>query len=693
MYKDKIERLKYTDKAKDILSRLTLEEKVSLMSGTALNVQKEGVAALHAYAAGMRNDETHYNITPLPAGGIEKEGVPPLMFSDGPRGAVDGNGETTCFPVSMARGATFDTKLEEEIGHAVAKEVRAFGANYYSGICINLPYNPGWGRCQETYGEESFHLGAMGSALVRGVQEEGVIACIKHFAFNQMENARFKVSVTCDQRTEKEVFLPHFKDCIDAGAASVMSSYNRYNGYMCGHNKYLLTEVLKNEWDFDGFVTSDHIFGVKDTIESVMGGQDVEMPFIWYYGDRLVKAVQDGFVPMEKIDEAALRIIRTLIAFDDGHPTYDKSVLASPSHVALSRRAAEESITLVKNDKVLPLKKQEVKKIALIGRLADVACLGDKGSSQVRPPYTVTVREGLSKANPAAEILYTDGTDLETAQKYAAEADACIFTVGYDFMDEGEFVSPNKEDNYLGAVGGDRAHLGLHPEDVALIQKIGPVNKKSIVILIGGSMIMMTDWIDKVDSVLMAYYPGMEGGNAVADIIYGDVNPSGKLPFVVPVSEDDLPFVDWEATDQYYEYYHGYARLDKNGVKPLFPYGYGLSYTTFGFFDVKAWWDKDELVASVKVKNTGDRSGAEVVQLYVGFEGSAVDRPIRQLRGFKRISLDAGSEETVEIRVSKEKLKYYEPTTRKWVLEDVNYIVYIGDSEDPTDLISTKLML
>ena len=216
--------------------------------------------------------DRHYNFHPYGAGGCERLDLEPMLFCDGPRGVVSGTGRTTCFPVSMCRGAAFDPELEEAIGHAIGKEVLASGGNLFAGVCINLPYHPGWGRSQETYGEDSFAIGQLGSALVRGVQAENVMACVKHFAFNSMEFSRFKVSMDCDRRTEREVFLPHFRDCVEAGAASIMSAYNKYQGVHCGHSAYLLRKVLKEEWDFDGFVMSDFIHGVRATAEAANGG-------------------------------------------------------------------------------------------------------------------------------------------------------------------------------------------------------------------------------------------------------------------------------------------------------------------------------------------------------------------------------------------------------------------------------------
>ena len=683
-------RLKLTEEAKKIVEQMSLEEKVYLMSANL------DVSILTPEYVGemMSNDAVHYNVTPYEAGGSERFGIPPMKFVDGPRGVVCGNGQSTCFPVSMARGATFDPALEEEVGRAIGREVRAYGGNLFAGVCINMPYNPGWGRSQETYGEETTHIGAMGAALVRGVQDEDVMACVKHFAFNNMENARFTVSVTCDQRTEKEVLLPHFKDCLDAGAASIMSSYNRYNGTQCGHHHYLLTEILKGEWDFDGFVMSDFIWGVKDTVEAANGGQDIEMMLTNFFGDKLVKAVRDGFVPESRIDDAALRIIRTILAFDRGHKEYDMSVVGCKAHIDLARKVAEESITLIRNNGVLPLDRAKVRKMAVIGRLGDTANIGDHGSSQVRAAYTVTPLQGLKAAHPDCEIVFDDGSDPERAKKTAAMSDAVIFVVGYNHNDEGEFVSAEQSGNYLGGIGGDRRDgLGLHRSDVELLQAVLPENPNHAVVLIGGNMIMMTEWEKQANAVLMAYYPGQEGGTALAGILFGDVNPSGKLPYVVPYQESDLPFVDWNATDQYYEYYHGYTRLDRNEVKPLVPYGFGLSYTSFDITAPVVSVEEEDLVARVSVSNTGNRDGDEVVQMYVGCENSAVDRPLRQLKGFARVSLRAGETRPVEIRVPLEKLKWYNPVHREWKMENADYIVYTGSSEALEDLKAAKIHL
>ncbi|WP_077622994.1 glycoside hydrolase family 3 C-terminal domain-containing protein [Sediminibacillus massiliensis] len=685
----KQDRLAYSEKAQAIVDQMTLEEKVYLMSGRMSFEQlMEDIANGH-----------HYNWYPYPAGGNDRLGVPEMKFVDGPRGAVSGN--STCFPVSMARGATFDKDLEQRIGRAIGKEIRAHGGNLFGGVCVNLPRNPGWGRSQEVYGEDSFHLGAMGAALTKGVQEENVIACVKHYAFNSMENARFKVSVEADKRTEREVYLPHFKDCIDAGAASVMSAYNLYKGTYAGHNDYLLNRVLKEEWNFDGFVISDFIWGVKDTVEAANGGMDIEMCHTKYFGDHLVEAVKSGKVNEEKVNQAVLRIVRTLLAFTEADDKkYGKELIGNKEHIELALEAAEKSMTLMKNNNnTLPFSKTDVKQVAVIGKLGDKGNIGDHGSSRVFPDYIVTPLEGIKSLLPEVEVVYHDGADIEGAKQLAKSSDAVVFVVGYNHDDEGEFINNPDEDvdargggdTGFGAGGDRKTSLGLHKEEIELVRAVGPENNQSAAVLIGGNTIMIEDWKQDVSAILMAYYPGMEGGTALARTLFGDVNPSGKLPFVLPKQESDLPQVDWDASKIKYEYYHGYAKLDKEGVEPSLPYGFGLSYTTFKISNPEFSTKNDQVVASCEVENTGEREGAEVVQLYVGYGNSSIDRPVKVLRGFERVILQPGEKQKVEITCPVDKLKFYNPETNQWELEEIDYEVYIGTSSDEKDLLEGTL--
>lgn len=689
MRANKEKRLSYTEQAKVILKDMTLEEKVHLMSGNV-----DFTTMIDDFISG----KAHYNHIPYGAGGSERHNLSPMLFCDGPRGVVCGSGKSTCFPVSMCRGAAFDVDLEERIGNAIGREIRAYGGNLFGGVCINLPYNPGWGRSQEVYGEDSFALGQMGSALVRGVQEEDVIACIKHFAFNSMEISRFKVSVDCERRTEREVYLGHFKDCIDAGAASVMSAYNLYKGIHCGHSDYLLRKVLKEEWDFDGFVMSDFLWGVKDTVEAANGGQDMEMCSTQFFGDKLVKAVEEGLVSEKRIDDSALRIIRTILAFEDaykesGH-TYDENILGCKEHVALALEAAQKGITLLQNDGYLPFNKAKTKKIAVFGKLADKPNIGDYGSSRVYPAYVVTPLEGIAAQVPEAEVVYYAGDDLKHAKVLAKEADAVVFVVGYNHDDEGEYVASQQTENYTLSKGGDRvSSLGLHQDEVALIKAVGPMNPCSAAVLIGGNMMMISEWKDCVSGILMAYYPGQEGGTAIGQILFGEINPSGKIPFVLPIEESDLPQVNWDTTNEYYDYYHGYAKLEKEGIKPLLPYGFGLSYTQFKYQDLVVTQNEVDVTATVCITNTGKVAGDEIAQMYIGWTHSTIDRPVKSLRGFARVTLKPGESKLVSITCPIEKFKYFDVHTNKFVLEEIKYDIYVGSSSDKEDLLVSTIAL
>lgn len=676
----------FTEEAEQIISKMTLEEKVRLMSGTS---------NFDTLMSGIAQEKTHYNYIPYPSGGNEKYGIPPIRFCDGSRGVVCGVGKSTCYPVSMLRGATFDSELEERIGHAIGEEVNAYGGNLFGGVCINIPYNPGWGRSQESYGEDSFAVGEMGAALVRGVQKEGVIACVKHYAFNSMEISRFKVNVTCSKRTEREVFLPHFKKCIDAGAAAVMSAYNLYEGIPCGHHNYLINNVLKNEWKFDGFVMSDFLWGIKNTEDAANGGQDMEMCCTAYYGPKLVNAVKEGKVSETVINKAAIRIVRTILAFNNIPKKCNEKNIGSKKHVMLALKAAREGITLLKNEnQTLPLIKNRENKILILGKLGQKGNIGDHGSSRVFPQYVVSPAEGIANIASDAEVICYDGKDLGHAKMLAQKADVVIFVVGYNHDDEGEFVSEITSTNYTGARGGDRTeNLRLPLNEVELIQKVAPFCKKSVVCLIGGNTIIMTEWIECVDSVLMCYYPGQEGGTAIAEILFGYVNPSGKLPYVVPYSEKDLPQVNWNTREQFYEYYHGYTRLDKYNVKPMYPYGYGLSYTTFKIADIRAHVCGKKIEASCNLKNTGDRAGDEVVQMYVGFSNSEIERPVKLLRGFLRVHLQPGDEKRVKISCDIDTLRWYNPESESWEIEHMEYQIYLGTSADEEQLLKDTIKL
>ena len=665
----------YTQRAQDCLAEMSLEEKVALMSGDYSFLQ----AGFDMVVLG------HYNRKPVTAGGNDWINIPQLRFCDGPRGVV--TGYSTCFPIAMQRGASFDTDLQERIGEAIGKEVRAQGGNYYGGVCVNLLRFPQGGRAQETYGEDPWHVGEMGAAITRGVQKHNVVACVKHYAMNNQENTRFTVNVDCDERTLREVYLPHFKMVLDAGAASVMSSYNRFRDEYMGHNSYMLRNILKNEWKFYGFVVSDFVFGIRDTIKAANAGLDIEMCNTRWYGKRLVKAVNRGEVKKSVIDEAALRIIRTLLIFTespDPISRYSKKLICSKEHIDLAREAAEKSMVLLKNEnQVLPLKQAETKKLAVIGKLAKHENIGDHGSSRVHPPYVITPLQGLkSYVGQSSEVSYASGKNIARAKQLVASSDAVVIVVGYTHRDEGEF-------NSFGPIefGGDRHHLNLHADDIKLIQALAPLNKKTIVVLVGGSAIMMEEWKNGVPAILHSFYPGMEGGNALANILFGKVNPSGKLPFSIPTEINHLPAFDRKAQQVTYDMFHGYTKLEKEGHVAAFAFGYGLSYTQFELTNAKFEVDKKQITARAAIKNIGNICGAEVVQFYVGFENSTVERPRKLLRGFQKVELNPGESVEVVIQCALDSLRWYNPNTRNWELEAMTYQAFIGTSSRAEDLL------
>jgi len=657
--------------------RLSLREKAHQMTGSSSLLK----LALDTYLF------KHYNRTPYAAGGLKRFGVPPVLFSDGPRGVV--MNRATCFPVSMARGASWDPELEERVGEAIGREIRALGANFYGGVCINLLRHPAWGRAQETYGEDPFHLATMGVALVRGVQLHNVMACAKHFACNSIENARFNVDVQAEERTLREVYLPHFRACVEAGVASVMGAYNKLRGQYCCENPYLLSKILREDWGFQDFVVSDFVFALHDTRAAVSSGLDIEMPSPRFYGKKLIEAVRAGQVSEAAMDEAQRRILRTVVRFAAAKDpqSYSKRLVCSPKHVELALEAAEKSMVLLKNEAdLLPFDRKEVRSLAVVGRLADRGNIGDYGSSRVHPPYAVTPLEGLQNyLGGSAEIRYADGSDLHKAQELAAWADAVVVVAGYDHRDEGEYIRGGA------AGGGDRDSLSLHADEIELIRTAAGENKACAVVLVGGSAIMMEEWKDAVPAILMSWYGGMEGGTAIARTLFGETNPGGKLPFTIPGRAQDLPFFDRNADAIEYGYYHGYTLFDKQSVQPDFPFGFGLSYTSFVFDSPKLVEEPDQLKVAVDVTNAGSRAGEEVVQLYVGAPGSAIDRPVKLLRGFRRICLRPGERRRLSFEVPLQTLAWYNPRKTAWELEQTKYIVYIGSSSRGSDLITAEL--
>jgi beta-glucosidase len=686
--------------AAELVASMTIDEKIHCLDGAV------------PFWVGIKDITTGgYHSRPFRAAKVERLGIPGFHFSDGPRGVVVG--EATAFPVSMARGATFDPELEVRVGDAIGKELRTIGADLYGGICVNLLRHPAWGRAQETYGEDPHHVGEMGAGLTRGAQRH-VMATLKHFALNSMENARFGVDVKVDERALHEVYLPHFKRIVDEGVACVMTAYNSVNGEWCSQNEVLLADILRREWGFAGFVISDWIFGVHDGVKSLIAGLDVEMPYRMIRNAPIVAALSEGLVTEENIASAVTRTIATMLRFNVGKlPALHRSVVLCKEHLVLSQEVAEKSMVLLKNEivdgvKLLPLNLKSGSKIAMFGRLAAARNIGDGGSSDVMAPNVVTPLVGIGEHFSNCEVIYEPGSTLDDQVRLAKKSDVAVVVVGYTREEEGEFIgdSPDtvsmaaqiprqdnpelareyekymRENHYFApdelriksrngtfSIGGDRESLRLSDVDVELIHAVAKVQPRTIVVIVAGSAVVMSEWINEVPAVLMSWYSGINGGRALASILSGAVNPSGRLPFVIPKDESHLPFFDRNAKKITYDYWHGQWKLDRDGNEAMYPFGFGCSYTQFSISSPEI--ETKELIKfTCEVSNTGSRDGATVVQVYAGRKDSLIERPSRRLVAFKRVELRAGETKHVECTASLQSLATRDTKTHSWFIED-----------------------
>ncbi len=663
------------EEATALLNRLTEQERLGLLDGD------------EPFWAGFRRMiEEGYNHTPYVHGAVPRLGIPGLRFGDGPRGVV--LGRSTAFPVAMARGATWDPALEERIGTAIGLELRAQSGNFFGGICINLPRHPAWGRIQETYGEDPLLLGAFGAALHRGVAPNAMTT-VKHYALNSMENARFTVDVTVDEAPLREVFLPHFRAVVEAGADAVMTAYNSVNGEWAGQNRHLITEILREDWGFRGIAVSDFIWGLRDAGRSLTAGLDVEEPFAEQRAEHLPAALAADPRLRALVDAAAARILAVQLRFAARRVPEEPaaSVVFSAEHRALAREAAARAMVLLKNEpvggaSVLPFDPSVVRSVAVAGALAKRPNTGDNGSSDVRSPAVVTPFDGLTAGLDGVRVLDA-GADPQSAAAVAADADAAVVVVGYTAEDEGEYIDagaflapelvatypPTHGDPWAeaylraegaasggivgGSAGGDRRSLRLHEPDVALIRAVAAANPRTVVVIVAAGAVITEEWRHEVPAVLLGWYAGSEGGAALADVLSGAVDVAGRLPFSVPTSEEHLPEFDPDAVAVTYDRWFGQRLLDRLGVEAAFPLGFGLSYTTFALEGLELGDPAGEaLPARVVVRNTGSRGGRTVVQLYGEPQDGAAEFPARVLLGFASVAVGAGEAVQAEVAAS-----------------------------------------
>jgi len=798
-YKDP--QLPINERVNDLVSRLTLEEKIALLSG------KDG---------GQTKD-------------IPRLEIPSLKVTDGPHGVGWGY-KATCFPSGVSMGASWNPALIKQVGAALGQETRGAGKQVLLGPCIGIHRTPLGGRNFESFSEDPYHAGVMGVAYVNGVQSEHIGTSVKHYTCNNQEKDRFSISTELDERTLREIYLPHFKMIVkQADPWTIMAAYNKVRGKYCCENTYLLNKILKDEWGFKGIVISDW-GAVHSTVPSANAGLDLEMPGPGkYFSDDLLAAVKHGDIQEEVINDKVRRLLRIMFLsgiFEEPDQSRE-GALNTPAHAELARRLAEEAIVLLKNNNaVLPIDIASIKSIAVIGPNANAYRAGG-GSSTVKPEDPITPLAGIRKragskidihfsqgcalrgdlqaipkemlfppnakpgehglkgeyftnkdlqgeptlvrtdenidfnwweGSPAPEIptdrfsvrwtgtfvpersgtwyfgiasddgcrLYLDGKliidywidqagiprteqiHLEGSQRYdlrveyfenlgeanirlgwipeqeeliedavklAEQADVAIVIVGLSNLQEGE--------------GVDRLDLDLPNAQDELIQRVAQANPNTIVVLINGTPIVMEKWIDKIPAVMEAWYPGQEGGDAIAHILFGDINPSGKLPVTFPKRLEDNPsYKNYPGVNGIVEYKEGllvgYRYYDTQQIEPLFPFGHGLSYTTFHYSDltVHATGSGDDVKITINatVENTGSRAGAEVVQLYVRDLHSSLSRPDKELKGFRKIMLNPGEKKIVTFELEKDALSFYDPEKRAWVAEPGEFEFLLGSS-------------
>lgn len=784
------------ERVRDLLSRLTLKEKVDLLGGTGFATKP-----------------------------IERLGIPELRMADGPVGVRWG--ESTAFPVSIAMAATWDTSLVNLLGNALGRETRGKARHVLLGPCVNIARIPMGGRNFESFGEDPFLASRMAVNYIRGVQSQGVASTVKHFAANNQEHERMFIDVLVSARALNEIYFPAFKASVtEADVLCVMSAYNKVNNLYASENDFLLRTKLKNEWGFKGLIMSDW-GAVHSVLPTLKGALDLEMPFGTYMNyDNVIKALEKNEIDISIIDSKVERILSVIIKLgllDNPEWKENNILINSQENRNIAYEVSRASIVLLRNENnILPIKKENIKSIAVIGPAAKIARTGGGGSALVSPINPVSPLEGLkNKLDKKISIEFAEGVRLdgdaksipsqylfadegkkshglsaeyyinkelkgepvlkridkeinfwwrggspaknikednfsvrwkgylvvpETGEyeiniasddgvrlyindkmliddwydrgvsssniKISLEKDklnkiileyyenggdaVCVLgwnTPGEDLLKRSIEVAKNSDlvlifagNSYnIETEGRDRENLFLPNNQDELISRIADVNNNVVVVLNTGSPVLMNKWIDKVKCVLEMWFGGSEGGNAIADVLLGNYNPSGRLPITFPRQwEDCSAFTTYKSfpSRTYYsdDIFVGYRHFDKKEIEPLFPFGFGLSYTSFEYTDLNVETNDDKFIISFLVKNTGQMDGIETPQLYIGKKESKTDRPLKELKSFTKVFLKAGETKKVFLSVPKKNLAYYEIQTDSWVVEDGIYEFLVGAS-------------
>lgn len=650
-----------SDNIQSIISRMTLEEKAALCTGAS-------------------------SWTTVP---VERLGVPEMIVSDGPHGVrrvpdvytmARDSLPATCFPTASCLASTWDVDLIYKMGEALAEECIALNVDVLLGPGANMKRSPLCGRNFEYFSEDPYLAGEMAASLINGIQSRGVGTSLKHYAANNQEFQRFTINVKVDERTLREIYLPAFEKAVKrAQPWTVMCAYNKVNGDYCSEHHYLLNDILKNEWGFEGLVVSDW-GAVHDRVASLKGGLDLEMPGPQ---DRRVKAVAEavrsGDLDEAILDESVRRILNIVFKAKE---TPKNGTFDVDAHHELARKVAADGMVLLKNDGLLPLKGQQY--IAVIGRSAENAHFQGGGSSHINPTKVAIPFKELQAQAGEVELSYAEGYPsddtfrqdmIDQAVGLAQSAEVAVIYISLPYFKESE--------------GYDRPDLDLTEQQIALIKAVARVQPKTVVVLNNGAPVAMSDWIDDVAAVLEAWMMGQAGGSAIADVLFGKVNPGGKLCETFPLKLVDTPaYLNWPGEAGSVRYgeglFIGYRYYDAKNVPVLFPFGYGLSYTTFKYTNptvsAKFFKDVDGLTVTVDVTNTGSLAGKEIVQVYVHDHESELVRPEKELKGFAKVELQPGETKTVSFPLDFRAFAYYHPTYKRWVTEDGDLDILIGAS-------------
>ncbi len=699
----------------DLLSRLTLEEKDGLVYGNST----------------------------FTTAGVARLGVPELWMDDGPMGVREEVGVgfrnmnrtddfATAMPATLGLAATFNTNLANAYGAVIGQEAKQRGKNIMLGPSLCIQRTPLCGRNFEYMGEDPYLTSRIAVNYIEGEQAQGVGSCAKHYALNNQEYQRGSINVEADERTLREIYLPAFRAAVqEAGSLSIMGAYNQFRGQHCCENDYLLNTILKGEWGFKGLVMSDWS-GVHHTDLAALNGMDMEMgtrtspPYdTAFLANPYLDGLKSGTYPLSSLDDKVRRHLYVMFKLNLIHDPAETNsqplptgspTLSTPEHQAVSRKVAEESIVLLKNEKILPLDPAKIKSVAIIGVNAATKFASGGGAANIKAPYEITALEGISnRLGSSVKITYSPGyalprggggggrrgggapppvvndTNLIAAAVEAAKsADLVIFVGG---------LTHNGYDQE----GSDRRDMKLPGGQDELLNQIVKANPKTVVVFNGGGAVEMGPWLARTPALLYAWYGGLEGGNALARVLVGDVNPSGKLPCTFPKQLMDSPahalhaYPGTNGTVTYVEgLLVGYRWFDTKKIEPLFPFGYGLSYTTFKYSGLKLVADKDAKNPAVTVEftlaNTGKRAGAEVAEVYVQPLNPSVTRPLKELKGFAKVTLQPGEKQTVSVRLDQSAFSFYDPDKKGWVAEKGSYKIIVGaSSRDITLSGNTKL--